>query len=743
MSPIARTPIMPSRRLKLLAPVAWAALLALPAGPAHAELRKATLLPPSRNTYLWVGGDGDWNDPAHWQTSATGPQVTPVPLDLDTVRILADDDVDRTISFPGPGGLPADNHAGLTFLQEISNAGSGLITLKITDGSIGPAVGKSIWFNVGQTGQGRIVQTAGLVESAITLGNVVRPWSTGRYELLGGELHGGVDVHTSASGMLVDGGLHEGSFIEVASAGSYELHSGRSVIGWLGMDNGRYRQTGGQASIDSLWLGNGSLFQWSGGDLGLGSVTIDQYPNIPPSRMVFPSPGQTVTLRVDGIADFGPGDQLVNAERVRLNLGPESLLLVRPGGNLLTRFASVESVGFVHATGQTLTIPAGRTVRGVGNIPDHVEVRGRLLNSVSDDEDSLLTVTGLTLHDGAEARGVMVLAAGPTPTVIHGGTLVGSIFTSPEQPTTIIQHDGSARLQTLSVWGGTTADGVPVSSYELRGGAMDVGSFYLYGGRFTVANRAASIHIHDLWRITPGSQYIAAPGTTITLDACTVDVLATDSRDVAGLAQTTLVFSHRERWASALEPMGRDLGPSLAAFRDNFTLGGLVLVNDGTGTELTVGYRYDNRSGVDGPEALYVKNLVLDAGTTLVLDGVNVYYQRLTDLGGTLEIVGSGGLVPVGRLAGDFSGDGRVDAQDINPFILALTNADAYATAYPWLDLLSADLNGDGRIDLRDVSPFVAALSDQGITVDPQMIPEPSTLALLVIGMAVARRRRA
>ncbi|MGD8454557.1 MAG: DUF2817 domain-containing protein [Phycisphaerae bacterium] len=61
---------------------------------------------------------------------------------------------------------------------------------------------------------------------------------------------------------------------------------------------------------------------------------------------------------------------------------------------------------------------------------------------------------------------------------------------------------------------------------------------------------------------------------------------------------------------------------------------------------------------------------------------------------------------------GDLNCDGTVDNFDIAAFILALTNPDGYATAYPGCDRMLADINGDGSVDNFDISPFVSLLTD-------------------------------
>ena len=63
------------------------------------------------------------------------------------------------------------------------------------------------------------------------------------------------------------------------------------------------------------------------------------------------------------------------------------------------------------------------------------------------------------------------------------------------------------------------------------------------------------------------------------------------------------------------------------------------------------------------------------------------------------------------RAPGDVNCDGRVDFDDINPFVLALTGAEGYYGEYPECDWLNADCNQDGSVDFDDINPFVELLT--------------------------------
>jgi hypothetical protein len=63
---------------------------------------------------------------------------------------------------------------------------------------------------------------------------------------------------------------------------------------------------------------------------------------------------------------------------------------------------------------------------------------------------------------------------------------------------------------------------------------------------------------------------------------------------------------------------------------------------------------------------------------------------------------------------GDLNCDGQVDFEDINPFVLRLSNPAAYAAQYPDCPDANGDINGDGEVGFTDINPFVALLSGGG-----------------------------
>jgi len=60
---------------------------------------------------------------------------------------------------------------------------------------------------------------------------------------------------------------------------------------------------------------------------------------------------------------------------------------------------------------------------------------------------------------------------------------------------------------------------------------------------------------------------------------------------------------------------------------------------------------------------------------------------------------------------GDLNCDGRVDFNDINPFVEALVSEAGYEQQYPSCDYRNADCDYNGTVDFDDINPFVALLT--------------------------------
>ncbi|MCC7408620.1 MAG: hypothetical protein IT442_11160 [Phycisphaeraceae bacterium] len=115
-------------------------------------------------------------------------------------------------------------------------------------------------------------------------------------------------------------------------------------------------------------------------------------------------------------------------------------------------------------------------------------------------------------------------------------------------------------------------------------------------------------------------------------------------------------------------------------------------------------------------------------------------YPNYGSAGFDLEAVGV--IHQLLGLPGDFNGDGEVNVQDINPFVVALTDEAGFFATHPEISLAAVDLNADGHINVQDINPFVEKLTGTGIVGSNLVIPEPiGVLPVMLLAMAFVRRR--
>lgn len=129
-------------------------------------------------------------------------------------------------------------------------------------------------------------------------------------------------------------------------------------------------------------------------------------------------------------------------------------------------------------------------------------------------------------------------------------------------------------------------------------------------------------------------------------------------------------------------------------------------------------------AGTSVPGALFVGT---GAGVFGSSDGGATWYPIQRGMGpaatNAIALARSGKLIAAtdiglfllqSRLIADMNCDGRVNNFDIDPFVLALSDADAYAVTFPDCDVLGADVNGDGLVNNFDINPFVQCLANGG-----------------------------
>lgn len=100
------------------------------------------------------------------------------------------------------------------------------------------------------------------------------------------------------------------------------------------------------------------------------------------------------------------------------------------------------------------------------------------------------------------------------------------------------------------------------------------------------------------------------------------------------------------------EVSGEDLGASMNGFvhpvgHTNFSWEDIEISGGASHVVRFLSERYNGFGGDPCTEALYVRNLTLQAGATITIDEVKVYYLNLVNNGATINLVGCGQLLPV------------------------------------------------------------------------------------------------
>jgi len=168
-----------------------------------------------------------------------------------------------------------------------------------------------------------------------------------------------------------------------------------------------------------------------------------------------------------------------------------------------------------------------------------------------------------------------------------------------------------------------------LSTQELQVGSQGT-------GRFDIDSSVASITVSDNFLFGTDSTFTAVANSVIHMEG-SLDNWNTDETDLSGLNNLSLVFEGgAASGVGTFEVAGKDLGAVMLGFEENFALDELILGGSDIGEVQLVDWR-DNMTGI---EALYVKNFVLGSGSYLDLNGLNLYYQTFTDLGGMINFNG-------------------------------------------------------------------------------------------------------
>ncbi len=299
-------------------------------------------------------------------------------------------------------------------------------------------------------------------------------------------------------------------------------------------------------------------------------------------------------------------------------------------------------------------------------------------------------------------------------------------------PGDVIQTGGSLLLSGDLTLGRSTAG---QGTYEISSGQLHVDSLAVGSssqGEFAISGPAADVRVRGAFVLAPSGQFSASRDSRIHLDGADVRIQMTNAATATGLWNTTMVFDPQGE-TSYVEAAGQDLGTNGTGYVNNFAMAGMEVGPTGT---VALRDAQDNIAGA--AEAVYVEKLVLAAGSTLDLAGIDLFYLTLVDEGGT--VITGGGAFARGALVGDADFDGAVDYEDAE---LLMASYHAGGVGYRWQD---GDFDGDGDVDFDDAWAMIdnyqqlpgAPSASQVMS----MVPEPTTVVVMTVMAGGLLRRR-
>ncbi len=155
------------------------------------------------------------------------------------------------------------------------------------------------------------------------------------------------------------------------------------------------------------------------------------------------------------------------------------------------------------------------------------------------------------------------------------------------------------------------------------------------------------------------------------------------------------------------------------------TLGGSLVLTLSGGFTPTVGQMFPILSTTGGIDGSFASAHRLTAGDTTL----SVLYDPLS-------------VYVVAIFLGDMDRDNDVDFDDIDDFVLALSDANSYVSAFGVPPTLHGDIDDDGDQDFDDINGFVSLLTGASNS-SLRAVPEPSSCMLcgaLALAMLVAAR---
>lgn len=190
-----------------------------------------------------------------------------------------------------------------------------------------------------------------------------------------------------------------------------------------------------------------------------------------------------------------------------------------------------------------------------------------------------------------------------------------------------IQTGGAADFQAVRIAYSSGSSG----EYIMSGGSATITDLQIgssHPGKLAITDASASLTVTGSFTIGYQGTYEAVPGTVVLMTGTNFLNQASDPAQFTGLANTTFKYLPSAPAGDTFEVCFADRGSDPAAWADN-AIRALILGGSNPADIQLIDW-YDNQGDGSDNDVLYVRNLVLRAGSTLDLNGIDVYYNTLS-----------------------------------------------------------------------------------------------------------------
>lgn len=524
----------------------------------------------------------------------------------------------------------------------------------------------------------------------------------GKYTFTGGTLE-------IQSGLEMDGEMDlQGSAVEIQGSGilnfgqgqllnsqNASIHAGSNSLTILPKDFDPATQLGNIQSDGLVHIAGNDLVVQAD-DTIIGRGVIDDH--VETSGQIIAAEGKGIDINGglfvhEGVVDWGGGEITILNDRSGIHDGSitagSMTVGTSPGSNVYVggeySLITTDPTGKFSQNGGTVNLSDRLEVtrgsyelqRGVCNVENYVRVGG------------VMPMNGFCNNDGSEMG-----------STVDSTISIGQIIFPPDIPDEFVSrpystfevHGGKLTTPSLGILADyhsagfiqTAGEVMIQNSVSIQGNGSNQAGYTMYGGtlKTTHLNLGSNFRLADssvsngesmlailgssaqiqtnVLGFYENSVFTAVPGSSIhiteTQDETSVStfwnpgvyISNTDAAAMSGLSNLTLVYECGLESVAVFEVAGEDRGVGYAGFFENFALDTLQIGSEEGDAYVRLLDDFDNQLDWEGGEVLYVENLFLAAGSTLDLNGLDVYCLNCT-IEGTL-ISGGGALYHNGAM---------------------------------------------------------------------------------------------